>query len=70
MPSQKKTNTIKDFEKSLARLNQLIEKMESGNLSLETALQYFEEGITLIKSCQSTLTDAEQTVHRLTEKND
>lgn len=70
MPSEKKTNTIKDFEKSLNKLNQLIEKMESGNLSLESSLKYFEEGVALIKSCQKTLTETEQKVEKLTAKDD
>lgn len=56
-----------DFEKSLEQLNQLIEKMESGHLSLELSLQYFEEGIALIQRCQQTLNAAEQKIQLLTE---
>lgn len=59
-----------DFEKSLAQLNQLIEKMETGQLSLETSLSFFEEGIALIRQCQQTLNDAEQKIQILTEKAD
>lgn len=67
--TQKKASTPIDFEKSLQQLNQLIEKMEAGELSLETSLRYFEEGVTLIKQCQQTLRDAEQKVQVLTEKS-
>ena len=70
MSTQKKTNTIKDFEKSLAKLNELVEKMENGNLPLETALKYFEEGVGLVKSCQKTLVETEQKVQELTKKDD
>lgn len=59
MPTKKQTTTIQDFEKSLEKLNQLVEKMETGNLSLESALKQFEEGVSLIKSCQKTLSEAD-----------
>lgn len=69
MPAKKKTTSIADFEKSLDKLNALIEKMESGNLSLSDSLKYFEEGVTLIKSCQKTLSEAEQKIETLSDKN-
>ena len=56
------------FEESLTQLNQLIEKMESGQLSLESALAYFEKGIGLIRQCQNTLNQAERKIQILTEK--
>ncbi len=59
-----------NFEVSLNQLNQLIEKMETGQLSLESSLQCFEEGITLIKQCQKTLADAEQKIQVLTGKSE
>lgn len=58
------------FEESLARLERLVEKMESGNLSLEDSLTTFEEGIKLTRECQQALKDAEQKVKMLIEKND
>ena len=56
------------FEKSLDQLEQLIQKMETGQLSLESSLHCFEEGISLIKQCQKALTEAEQKIQILTEK--
>lgn len=58
-----------DFEKSLNQLNHLVEKMETGNISLEASLRYFEEGIHLIKQCQQKLTEVEQKIQILTEKS-
>lgn len=55
-----------DFEASLSQLNKLIEKMESGKLSLNDSLTYFEEGVTLIKQCQTALTQAEQKIETIT----
>lgn len=56
------------FEESLARLESLVEKMESGDLSLEDSLKTFEEGIKLTRECQEALKDAEQKVKLLVEK--
>lgn len=63
----KKTNSI-NFEKTLAELEQLVETMEKGDLSLEESLKYFERGILLTKTCQQALSDAEQKVRVLLEK--
>lgn len=57
------------FEESLAKLEALVEKMESGELSLEDSLSTFEEGIQLTRSCQEALKKAEQKVQLLMEKN-
>lgn len=65
----KKSSAPADFEKSMEQLNQLIEKMEAGQLSLEASLKCFEEGVALIRQCQQTLTDAEQKIQILTEKS-
>ena len=64
MPAKKTVN----FEKTLAELEQLVQKMEQGDLSLEESLKYFERGIALTKTCQQALNDAEQKVKILLEK--
>lgn len=64
----KKTSSI-NFEKSLAELETLVEKMEAGDLSLEESIKCFERGIVLTKSCQKALSEAEQKVQILLEKN-
>lgn len=58
-----------DFETSLETLESLVERMESGELSLEESLSAFEQGIQLTKSCQQALKDAEQRVKMLIEEN-
>ncbi|MEI7869526.1 MAG: exodeoxyribonuclease VII small subunit [Candidatus Methylumidiphilus sp.] len=57
------------FEESLAELEQLVERMEQGNLSLEESLKLFERGVQLTRSCQKALKEAEQKVHVLLEEN-
>ncbi len=62
-------NSIKDFEKNLDELESIVEKLESGDLSLEDALKYFEKGIKKTQSCQQALNVAEQRVNVLVENN-
>ena len=54
-----------DFEKSLSKLESIIEVLESENVSLEESVKKFEEGISLVKSCQKQLKDAELKVNKL-----
>lgn len=58
-----------DFEKSLETLENLVETMEQGDLSLEQSLAAFEQGIKLTKECQNALKNAEQRVQILIAKN-
>ena len=57
------------FEQSLEKLEQLVERMEAGDLSLEESLKTFEAGIKLTRECQQALARAEQKVKLLIEKN-
>ena len=57
------------FEDALAELNQLVTKMESGDVSLEDALKHFERGIQLTRQCQQALQEAEQKISILSEKD-
>ncbi len=59
-----------DFEKALAELEQLVETMEKGDLTLEESLKQFERGVTLTRACQKALTEAEQKVRFLTRDNE
>lgn len=58
-----------NFEKALSDLEQLVEDMEQGDLSLEDSLKNFEKGIALTTECQKTLQKAELKVQELVEKN-
>lgn len=62
----KKPNKI-NFETSVAELEATITRMEKGEMSLEEALQSFEEGVRLSRECQKLLASAEQRVMLLTE---
>ena len=58
-----------DFNKGLVELEVIINKMESGDLSLEDSLKYFEKGVKLHRQCHGALTDAEQRVNMLNEED-
>ncbi|MBD1553079.1 exodeoxyribonuclease VII small subunit [Pseudomonas typographi] len=58
-----------DFEQSLADLQVLVERLENGELSLEDSLTAFEQGIRLTRDCQEALTQAEQKVQQLLERD-
>lgn len=64
---RKKSVTL--FEDSLTELEQLVEQMEKGELSLEESLKSFERGVKLTSTCQKALQEAEQKVQILVEKN-
>ena len=52
----------KNFEKSIKELEEIVEKLEGSDVSLEESLKLFEKGVTLTKSCQKMLDEAEKKV--------
>ena len=58
------------FEDALSHLETLVEKMESGDGTLEQSLDWFEEGMSLIKSCRQELESAEQKVKELIKNSE
>jgi exodeoxyribonuclease VII small subunit len=56
----------KKFEDALRDLEGLVEKLEAGDLSLEEALEAFEEGVTLVRYLGDKLTEVEKRVEVLT----
>lgn len=56
------------FEEALAELEQLVENLEGGDLSLEDSLSQFERGVSLARECRDSLAAAEQKVQVLLER--
>jgi exodeoxyribonuclease VII small subunit len=65
----RKKNSPLDFESALAELNNIINKMETGSLTLENSLAQFERGILLTRQCQKALSDAEQKIKILVQED-
>jgi exodeoxyribonuclease VII small subunit len=57
------------FEEALSRLEQLIARIESGEVGLEKAIAEYERGVTLIRRCKDILQKAEQRVDELTRQS-
>jgi exodeoxyribonuclease VII small subunit len=57
-----------EFERSLARLEEIVRKLENTNLSLDDAMKLFEEGVALSRDCQKQLEQAEGRVEVLMKK--
>jgi exodeoxyribonuclease VII small subunit len=55
------------FEQALQRLEQVVRELESGDLSLESALTLFSEGVTLSRECSGQLDQAETRIEKLLE---
>ena len=68
-PENESEGTKVDFESALEELENLVSKMESGELSLDDSLKAFERGIELTRTCQSTLEAAELRIQMLTKDN-
>ena len=69
MAEENKKNTD-TFEGALARLEEIVKLLESGNAPLDGSLALFEEGTALVKQCNSQLDNAEQKIKILTQKQD
>lgn len=58
------------FEKALEDLEKIVDAMESGELTLDQALKKYEEGVGLVRACQSKLTETEKKIEILTKTLD
>ena len=66
----KKEREKKRFEEALDELEKVVERLESGELSLEDSLAAFEEGIGLVKFCNQKLTEVEKKIELLVKDKD
>ena len=60
----------KSFEEQIEKLEQIVQELEKGDLSLEDSVNKFEEGIKISKKCNKTLEDAEKKITILVKEND
>jgi len=61
----KKDVEKKKFEQALEELEKVVERLESGELSLEESLAAFEEGVKLVNLCNQKLTEVEKKIELL-----
>jgi exodeoxyribonuclease VII small subunit len=69
MPAKTETDgTPLDFEAAMRDLEEIVERLEHGELPLEESLAAFERGVLLTRSCQAALKEAEQKVEILLKR--
>lgn len=61
---------VKTFEQSMTELEDIVSKLEAGDITLDASLELFEKGIKLANFCQKKLDEAEKKVKVLTYSDD
>ena len=70
MTRKPRPSTAPDFEKSLQELEDLVARLERGDLPLAQALELFEQGVAMTRSCHTALSEAQQKVEILLQDGD
>ena len=65
MTASKKEGQKPSFEQSLRRLEEIVKKLEQGEVSLDDSIRMYEEGMSLSKACMEKLTQAELKLKKL-----
>lgn len=60
--------TVK-FEEAMQQLEEIVTKLERGDVPLEEALDQFQKGVALSKVCKETLQNAEKTLTKIVDEN-
>ncbi len=66
--AKRETTDDLGFEGALERLEDLVERLEGGDLPLDEALEAFEQGVALTRQCAERLADAERRVELLSRE--
>jgi exodeoxyribonuclease VII small subunit len=65
MPGRQKPREQRTFEQTMHRLEEIVARLEEGNISLEESIEMYEEGILLSRQCMEKLNEAEQRLKTL-----
>jgi exodeoxyribonuclease VII small subunit len=66
-PEQAETEELPSFEQNLQKLEEIVQRLEEGNLPLDESLKLYEEGIAAFRNCQEMLDEADLKVRRLVQ---
>lgn len=58
------------FEESLKELEEIVKKLENGDVSLDNAIEEFNKAMQLIKTCDAKLNNAEEAIAKIVNEND
>ena len=72
MPDMKQKNDIVklSFEQAIKELTSIVEKIEQGEIPLESSLQQYERGMALIAHCRTVLQKAEKRIEKISKEQD
>ena len=70
MTAPKRNEAKQTFEQSLRRLEEIVERLEQGDVSLDDSIRMYEEGIALSRACMDRLTQAEVKLKKLSKDID
>jgi exodeoxyribonuclease VII small subunit len=59
-----------NFEQSMKRLDEIVQRLESGKLSLEESIALYEDGVKLSEKCRKSLTEAQLAVKTINNEGD
>jgi len=65
--NEKKENSL-SFEQAIEQLNQIVGRIEQGQVPLADSLQQYEKGMKLIQYCRGVLQDAEKRIEKVSEQ--
>lgn len=68
--NQKESNGPVSFEQAMEQLENIVDQLEAGEVPLEQAIELFQEGMQLSKTCHQKLEQIEQKVEILLKEND
>lgn len=68
MTEKKETGQPLSIEENFAKLEEILQQLESGEISLEDAFAFYSEGMRLIKDCNTQIDRVEKQVLKLTEE--
>ncbi|UFT97728.1 exodeoxyribonuclease VII small subunit [Radiobacillus kanasensis] len=55
----------RSFEEAMTELEEIVEKLEEGDVPLEKAIEYYQDGMMLSKLCSEKLTKVEQQMEQI-----
>jgi exodeoxyribonuclease VII small subunit len=68
--TEKNNKTNLTFEQAIDQLNQIVSRIEQGQVPLQESLEQYEKGMTLIQHCRGILQDAEKRIEQISAKNE
>ena len=70
MQTKPKKKKAESFEEAMKRLEEIVQKLEKGDLPLEEAMGAYTEGVNLVRQCHEKLEEAEKKIQMLVQTED